>query len=306
MPFSPTYDVPEERRAYTLLAGSTGCLMLHGFMGSPASSRPLAGYLAERGISVHCPLLPGHGQLPNKMYKIPREAWIAEVEEALAELRKHCDRIFLMGHSMGTVLSAHLATGGGNFAGGTSASGEFATGDFAADGFSGLIMLAPAYDVPDWRIQLLRVVRYVMPWLYPLKMGSLKDLAHERLLEFDPSLDFDDPSVQAKLPEMSRVPTSAIDEMRKMVEAGRKLWPKLNLPAIIFQGGQDIAVSLENTEKLYELLPSEDKQLIVFGEAGHELMRPFEAVHSEVWPAIYEFIRLRARRPEPEPSTETS
>lgn len=290
MPYSPTYDVPEERRAYTLSAGSTGCLMLHGFMGSPASSRPLAGYLAERGITVHCPLLPGHGQLPNKMVKIPREAWIAEAEEALAEIQKHCDRIFLMGHSMGTVLSAHLATSSSNL---------------AADGFGGIIMLAPAYDVPDWRIQLLRVVRYVIPWIYPLKMGSLKDLAHERLLEFDPSLDFDDPAVQASLPEMSRVPTSAIDEMRKMVEAGRELWPKLDLPAIVFQGGKDIAISLENTEKLYALLPNDDKQLIVFGEAGHELMRPFEAVHAEVWPAVYEFIRLRDRTRESEISATT-
>ena len=277
MPFSPTYDVPEERRAYTFLAGPVGCLMLHGFMGSPASSRPLARYLAERGITVHCPLLPGHGQLPNKMYKIPRDAWIAEVEDALRELRKHCDQIFLMGHSMGTVLSAHLASAGGDF--------------------GGMIMLAPAFAVPDWRIQLLRAARYVMPWLYPLKMGSLKDLAHERLLEFDPTLDFDDPDVQARLPEMSRVPTSAIDEMRKMVDAGRELWPKLDLPAIIFQGGRDIAVSVENTERLYTLLPNEDKQLIVFGNAGHELMRPFEPVHAEVWPAVYEFIRLRARLP---------
>jgi carboxylesterase len=253
--------------------------MLHGFMGSPASSRPLAGYLAERNISVHCPLLPGHGELPNKMYKVPREAWIAEAEEALTFLQRHCDQIFLMGHSMGTALSAHLASGG----------------NFAGDSFGGVIMLAPAYDVPDGRIQLLRVGRYVVPWIYPLKMGSLKDLAHERLLEFDPSLDFDDPAVQARLPEMSRVPTSAIDEMRKMVDAGRALWPRLDLPAIIFQGGQDIAVGLENTEKLYASLPNEDKQLIVFGDAGHELMRPFEAVHAEVWPAVYEFIHLRAR-----------
>ncbi len=93
--------------------------------------------------------------------------------------------------------------------------------------------------------------------------------------------------------------------MRKMVEAGRELWPKLDLPAIIFQGGKDIAVSLENTEKLYTLLPNEDKQLIVFGEAGHELMRPFEAVHAEVWPAIHEFIRSRNRTRESEISATT-
>ena len=36
MPFNPTYSVPEDRRAYRLDGGSVGCLMLHGFMGSPA------------------------------------------------------------------------------------------------------------------------------------------------------------------------------------------------------------------------------------------------------------------------------
>ena len=40
MAFEPSYEVPEDRRAYTLEAGPVGCLMLHGFLGSPISSRP--------------------------------------------------------------------------------------------------------------------------------------------------------------------------------------------------------------------------------------------------------------------------
>ena len=270
MPFSPTYDVPPERRAYYKEAGPTGCLMLHGFMGSPVSTRPLANYLMERGITVHCPLLPGHGQYPDKFYKISKEAWIEEAEEALTILRSKCEEVFLMGHSMGTVLGAHLVVKYGDI--------------------KGQIMLAPVYDVPDRRIKLLRAARYVMPWFYPLRSKSLRPLVFERVRDYDPDIDLDDPEVQARLPKITRVPTSGMDEMRKVVDMGRDYWPLLDLPILIFQGEQDIATSPENTRKIYDRLPGRDKELVLFQDAGHELMRPFEPVHAQVWPGIYRFI----------------
>ncbi|MCI0394381.1 MAG: alpha/beta fold hydrolase [Chloroflexi bacterium] len=280
MPFQPSYDVSEERQAYTMLAGPVGCLMLHGFMGSPISSRPLAGYLSERGITMHCPLLPGHGHLPEKLYKIPRQAWIAEAREALAFIRQHCDEIFLMGHSMGTVLAAHLI--GQN------------------PDIRGLVMLAPLDDVPDGRIRWLRFLRYAMPWFYPWQFKRLRSLVQERVKDFDPTLDLHDPAVQARLVQMTRVPTSGMDEMRRMADLGRQLWPRLHLPVLIFQGGRDVAVSPGNAEKIYNLLPGQDKELKFFPDAGHELMRPFDPTHEEVWPTIFEFIRSRSRLSESE------
>ena len=270
MAFEPTYYVKPERRAYTLEAGPVGVLMLHGFLGTPVSSRPLAEYLTERGITVHCPLLPGHGDLPNKLYKVPRQAWIDEAKKGYEFVNQRCDEVFLMGHSMGTVLCAQLAS--------------------QHHDIQGLVMLAPAYDVPDKRLLVMSVLRYMMPWFYPLKLKSLHRLVTERLLDLDPTLDLDDPAVQAKLPEMTKVPTSSIDEMRKILEMGKKLWPRMDRPAIILQGDDDVAVPLENTRKLYDVLPGEDKELRIFEGAGHELMRPFDPAHEQVWPAVYAFI----------------
>lgn len=270
MPFQPSYEVPESRHAYTFLSGRTGCLMLHGFLGSPASSRPLAQSLAEQGVTVHCPLLPGHGELPNKLYGVRREDWIAEAVESLAFLRPHCDRIFIMGHSMGTVLGAYLVS--------------------QNDDVGGMIMLAPAYQVPSKSIHLLRGLRYVMPWLYPMRFKRLHKLVRERLLDFDPALDIGDPALQAQLPEMTKVPTGAIDEMRKTLDLGRRLWPHVDTPAIIFQGEQDIAVDVDSTRKLFAQLLNADKRLVLFPTAGHELMRPFEPVHVEVWRQVQAFI----------------
>jgi carboxylesterase len=234
----------------------------------------MATYLNKRGLTVHCPLLPGHGEHPNKIDKVPHEAWIAEAEEALVYLRQRCDEIFLMGHSMGTILGAYLVLEYGEF--------------------KGQMMLAPVYDVPDWRIRTLRFMRYVVPWFYPMKSKRLQDLVYQRIREFDPTIDLDDPETQAKLPEMTRVPTSGMDEMRKVVDMGREMWPRLDLPVIAFQGKLDPAASAENTEKLFALLPNKDRELIRFEDAGHELMRPFEPVHDQVWSKTFQFFQTHS------------
>lgn len=271
MPFEPSYEVKPERQGYTLQAGPVGCLMLHGFLGAPTSSRPMAEYLAARGISFHCPLLPGHGEYPNKLYGMTRQDWLDEAEEALITTRATCDEVFLMGHSMGASLGADLAVRYGQI--------------------KGMIMLAPAYAVPDKRILVLALLRYVKPWFNPLRFSRLRTLVNQRLIEFDPTIDLDDPEVQARLPEMSRVPTGAIDEMRKTLDLGRKRWSQLDVRALIMQGGDDFAVDPENTKKLFDLLPTADKKLLFLESAGHELMRPFDPAHKTVWQTAFEFIR---------------
>ena len=85
MPFQPTYDVPSERRPYQLPSAlpqppgrRIGVLFLHGFMGSPLSSRPLAEHLTAHGLTARCPLLPGHGHFPDKLATAGRKQWLAD------------------------------------------------------------------------------------------------------------------------------------------------------------------------------------------------------------------------------------
>ncbi len=275
MPFIPDYPVPEERKPYTLIAeptkdkGRIGCLMLHGFMGSPYSSRPMAEYLHSQGITMHCHLLSGHGHWPDKLYKVSHRRWLEEAEEGLARIRELADQVFLIGHSMGTIMGAHLAV--------------------KYDDIRGMVMLTPLYDIPDKRLSIMPYLQYVMPWFYPHMFRSMHDLMKQRVLDFDPALDLDDPVVKAKLPQMTRVPTSGLAEMVKMVKYGRQFWPQLTLPILIFQGGNDPAVPPATMEKIYNMLPSKHKELKTFPDAGHELMRPFEPAHKQVWQLILDF-----------------
>lgn len=259
-------------------ASSVGVLMLHGFMGSPYSSRPLAEFLHGRGITMHCPLLPGHGHWPDKFHRVSRRAWIAEATEALSTLRQTCDQIFLMGHSMGNVLAANLLPRNPDV--------------------RGFILLAPIYDTPDRRLNLVPFIRYLVPWLYPHKSHSMQKLVRERVLDFDPTFDFDAPNAEAFLRRATRMPTSGLDEMRKIVRLGRTLWPRVTTPALILDGGHDIAVSSGSGAAIFAEMPARDKHHHHFPQAGHELMRPQDPAHPEVWALVWEFIQQRANTPE--------
>lgn len=289
MPFQPNYKVPKERQAYTFMGEpregweGIGCLMLHGFMGSPVSSRDMAKYISQTGVTVHCPLLPGHGNLPYQIHGHRKEEWIAEVDEAYDYLSQHCDQIFLIGHSMGAALSAYLA--------------------LKHPDVCGLVLLAPLYKVPDWRINFAAVGRFFMPWLYPLKHEAIdRDIFLGRVTDFDPTIDIHDPELQEWLVEATRIPVDATDEMRKMANFGRKLWPKVHQPVIVFQGGHDPAVNPGNTEKLFQMLPTADKEMKFFPQVGHELMRPIEPIHWKVWQKINEFIEEHVEIGEKKPT----
>ncbi|NHZ71625.1 MAG: hypothetical protein GWP17_00860, partial [Aquificales bacterium] len=147
------------------------------------------------------------------------------------------------------------------------------------------------YDVPDWRIKMASFGRYVMPWFYPLKRKEVdRDIFVARVTDFDPTIDADDPELQEWLVEATRLPMDGIDEMRKMGVFGRKLWPKIHQPVIVFQGGTDPAVDTVFVEKLFQKLATADKEMKFFPQAGHELMRPVEAIHKKVWQKTLEFV----------------
>jgi pimeloyl-ACP methyl ester carboxylesterase len=153
-------------------------------------------------------------------------------------------------------------------------------------------MIAPVIDVPDNRLRYVKYARFFLPWYYPhkSKRESMQHLVRERVLDFDPTIDYDSPEFQAVLPEVSRVPLAGMHAMVSTIGYGRKLWPRLDVPVRIFAGEDDFAAPPDNARQIYDLLPGRDKQLKVFPNTGHEMMRPFESIHQTLWEAILAFI----------------
>ena len=116
----------------------------HGFTGTPQSLRGWAQYLADAGLSVELPRLPGHGTTVAEANLTHWEDWYAEIERHLALLRERCDEVFVMGLSMGGTLAIRLAEEHG-------------------DEIAGLVLVNPSLLTKRPDRFLLPVLRLVVP-----------------------------------------------------------------------------------------------------------------------------------------------
>jgi carboxylesterase len=89
--------------------GDVGVLVLHGFTGNPTSLRPLAERLADHGLAVELPRLPGHGTHWRDLARTTWQDWAREASVALDRLRARTRATAVVGLSMGGTLALHLA-----------------------------------------------------------------------------------------------------------------------------------------------------------------------------------------------------
>jgi carboxylesterase len=89
-------------------AGKAGCLLLHGWAGTCDSLRYLGQRLFEGGITAYSPLLPGHGTCPADMAKTTAHDWVRSSVQHLHLLADRCSATFVVGLSMGAMLTLYL------------------------------------------------------------------------------------------------------------------------------------------------------------------------------------------------------
>jgi carboxylesterase len=86
-----------------------GCLLIHGFTGTPYEMRALGNFLAGFGYTISAPALAGHATTLDDMLPTRWTDWYASVVSAYDELRTQCEKIFPIGLSLGGTLALHLA-----------------------------------------------------------------------------------------------------------------------------------------------------------------------------------------------------
>ncbi|MGB1288267.1 MAG: alpha/beta hydrolase, partial [Aggregatilineales bacterium] len=87
-----------------------GCLLIHGYMASPGEVGWMGAYLAEQGYTVSVPRLPGHGIDPTHMPRMRWQDWYAHILDMYDVLAAQCERVYVIGHSMGGMLATLLAS----------------------------------------------------------------------------------------------------------------------------------------------------------------------------------------------------
>jgi carboxylesterase len=215
-----------------------GVLLVHGYTGSPASMRPWAEYLNQKGFTVRVPLLPGHGTKPEDLNEVKWEEWPAKVEAELAELFKTCSKVFICGLSMGGGTTLNVATRYSNR-------------------INGIILVNPMIHVAMVSPQLA----FVLSRFQKMRKSVGDDIKRPGISEWG----------------YDALPTRGIHQLLIMLKYTRARLHDVTVPMQLFHSVDDHTLPVSNTEIIMRGVGSRIKQRIELTNSYHVATLDYDA-----------------------------
>ncbi|HVW41244.1 MAG TPA: alpha/beta fold hydrolase [Amycolatopsis sp.] len=207
-----------------------GVLLCHGFTGTPQSMRPWGDYLAERGYTVRCPLLPGHGTTWQECNRTTWPDWYGCVRTELLALREACESVFVFGLSMGGTLALRLAQ------------------DFGEQ-VAGLALVNPSVMTLRKDAKLLPVLSRVLPSV----VGIASDIKKPGVTEL----------------AYPRTPVRAAASLAQLWRLVRADLAKVTQPVLLFHSSADHVVEPVNARIVLDGVRSDDVTEVVLDNSFH-------------------------------------
>jgi alpha-beta hydrolase superfamily lysophospholipase len=253
----------EERQAHAWPAensrGVVACV--HGLSGSGEQFAPLPERLGE--FSFYALDLRGQGSDPLEVRRglaLDLEWQMRDVGAFLKAVgAAHSgEPLYLMGESMGSLLSASYAARAGG-------------------GIEGLILSVPvvglAREVPAPVRWVLRVLGKTFPkWrLSPSRFVNGKSIAppitRDRVYQ---------DSLREKPHHISNFSLGFLAELGELIDGSHEVAGRLELPVLVLAAGQDCFVRVDQVEEWFQGVASRDKTLRVYPEAYHLLWHDWD------------------------------
>jgi carboxylesterase len=289
----PSYLIPQSEPFYLPGAWSSarsgeqggchppllGCLLLHGFTATPEEMRPLGDDLHARGYTVLGQRLAGHATTPADLSHTRWVDWLADVEDGLSILSATCERIFLIGQSMGGMIALTAA----------------GTLEPAPEGhtfsLAGVIALSTPYPGARPGGLAASVRRSVGRGLgrSMLRLASLlRPMAAKQVERFAP----DHPLYarrEANYPAYPQYPTRIYFEIEQLQDAMHAALPDVKVPVLLIQSTTDPFIPPDSIQRLYDRLGTDDKRMLQVEGMDHSLTQ--DPQRQPVFDAIAEFMR---------------
>ena len=224
--------------------GRTGVVVVHGFTGNPIATRPLGQRLAAEGYAVDVPLLPGHGTSHRDLGRTRYADWFGAVQRTVERMASTCERVVLVGHSMGGTISLDLASRRPELVAGCA------------------VINPPVLDPDQALAKVAPVLQYVLPYV-PRDLAGL------------PTNDIACPGVE----EGSYAMVSARAVQSLIVELPRIRAQLLDLvqPLLVAYCPEDHTVAPRNAEELLDLVGTSRITRLVLERSYHVPMLDYDA-----------------------------
>jgi carboxylesterase len=239
------------------------CLLVHGFTGAPKEMRWMGEYLNQQGYTCLGVRLAGHATRPEDMVRSRFTDWIASVEDGYHLLRCVTDKVFLVGLSMGGILSLLIST--------------------QLEVMGVIAMSTPSRLPTDYPIWFLKLVSLVMRYRPKTREA--------------PGSGWFDPSAYADHISYAKNPVRSSAELKKLIVEMHAALPKVNVPVLLMHSKDDTYVLSRDMDHIYAgLVNAQDKTKLYITGSGHVL--PRDAARQQVFQSVLEFIQRIERSKE--------
>jgi carboxylesterase len=211
--------------------GPCAALCLHGLTGTPYEVRSLAEALSRSGIRAVGPALPGHNQTPAQLARTSHGEWLDAARGHLRLLRGGHERVFLVGLSMGGLLSLALA---------------------AEEPVDAAVVVGTPLRFSRSLGTLVPLLRPFMP--YAKKRGGS---------------DIREPGARSRHPSYDVMPLASVHELIRLQRLVRRRLSRVNTPILIAHGAHDRTARPSDAQSIHAGVGSDERQLLVLEASGH-------------------------------------
>ena len=260
----PTVSKPPSVARPVLIRGDRrriGVVLAHGYMAAPAEVKGLARFLGKRGYWVYTPRLKGHGTAPEDLATCRFSDWIDSMDAGYAVISNCCRRVIAGGFSTGAGLALDLAQRVPEVAGVFAVSTPLRLQDVAA-------RFVPAVDV----------------WNRVMERFHLEE-AKKTFVDNSP----ENPQIN-----YLKNPISGVRELERLMASLEPRLPLISQPALVIQSQEDPVIDPKGAERIFKLLGSEDKQMVMFNFQRHGIL--LEEGSERVYRTIGNFVDQIASR----------
>jgi carboxylesterase len=233
----------------------TGCLVTHGFTGAPKEMRWLGEHLNKQGYTVCGIRLNGHATKPEDMIRSRWQDWLVSLEDGYNLLHSCTEQVFLLGLSMGGILSLTAAS---------------------RLPVRGVVAMSTPYDIPRLPLPLW-AIRFLSRFKPYLAKGKTPESGWHDLAAYRQHVAY------------PMNPLRSGVELKYLVDEMHASLPRIQAPVLLIHSRDDDYVIRDSMQQIYNHIGSPDKQMLWVEGGGHVITE--EPTREMVFKAASDFIQ---------------
>ncbi len=212
-------------------------LLIHGLGTNHRSMKKIAEILEKQNFIVDNNDLPGHNTTPEDLRNTEWTEWTEHTQRRLDNLRTKSSEVFILGTSLGSVISLYLATNNPDVA--------------------GLILCSTVlkpFNFKSWFVYNFHFIQYLIRYIPLNKIMSMYL------------------GIPKGWKRYEKIPVSSLIQSAKLLKELRKRTKQVNQPILIIQAKSDRIINRRGRNQVFNTVRSEDKTLVELQAGGHIIM----------------------------------